>query len=303
MRVAERSCIIFGERGEGLVYLDTFRLPGLDARERFVNNIKRTCYTTVYPFDLFALREMPAFRFEPITIFYGGNGSGKSTLLNVIAERIGIAHGTVYNRSSFFEEYVQLCDFDLRGNRRAVLDGKIITSDDVFDYLLNIRCLNENIDNKREDLLEEYRQTRKEGYTFKSMADYEDLKRFTDAWRQTKSGYVRKRLMNNAPEKSNGESALMYFTENIQENAVYLLDEPENSLSAEKQLELKQFLLDSARFYGCQFIIASHSPFILSVPGAKIYDLDSEPIQTKRWTELENVRTYFDFFMEHRNDF
>ena len=275
-----------------MVYLRSFVLPSLDTRERFINDIKRTCYTTVYPFDVFPLREIPEISFEPITIFYGGNGSGKSTILNVIAERLGIAHGTVYNRSSFFEEYVKLCDYEVHGDRHALLDGRIITSDDVFDYLL-----------KREELLDEYRQTRKDGYSFRSMADYDDLKRFTDSRRQTQSAYVRKRLMNNAPERSNGESALMYFTENIGENALYLLDEPENSLSAEKQQELVQFLTDSARFYGCQFIIASHSPFILSARGARVYDLDSEPVCVKKWTELKNVRTYFDFFSQHRQEF
>ena len=286
-----------------MICLQSFSLPSLNARELFINDLKRTCYNTVYPFDLFPLREMPLFSFEPITIFYGGNGSGKSTILNVIAQRVGIAHSTVYNRSSFFEEYVRRCDCQLRGDRRALLDGRIITSDDVFDYLLNIRCLNEGIDGKREDLMEEYRQSLKDGYTFKSMEDYEDLKRFNDAKRQTKSAYVRKRLMNNVREKSNGESALMYFTEHIRENALYLLDEPENSLSAEKQQELVQFLSDSARFYGCQFIIASHSPFILSMPGAKIYDLDSETVETKKWTELKNVRAYFDFFKAHGAEF
>ena len=286
-----------------MICRQSFSLPSLNARELFINDLKRTCYNTVYPFDLFPLREMPLFSFEPITIFYGGNGSGKSTILNVIAERVGIAHSTVYNRSSFFEEYVRRCDCQLRGDRRALLDGRIITSDDVFDYLLNIRCLNEGIDGKREDLMEEYRQSLKDGYTFKTMEDYEDLKRFNDAKRQTKSAYVRKRLMNNVREKSNGESALMYFTEHIRENALYLLDEPENSLSAEKQQELVQFLSDSARFYGCQFIIASHSPFILSMPGAKIYDLDSETVETKKWTELKNVRAYFNFFKAHGAEF
>lgn len=286
-----------------MVYLRSFLLPSLNMREKFINDIKRTCYTTVYPFDVFPLRELPELSFEPITIFYGGNGSGKSTILNVIAKRLGIEHGTVYNRSSFFEEYVKLCDYEVRGDRRALLDGRIITSDDVFDYLLNVRCLNENIDNKREKLLDEYRQTRKEAYSFRSMADYEDLKRFTDSRRQTQSAYVRKRLMNNAPERSNGESALMYFTENIRENALYLLDEPENSLSAEKQQELVQFLTDSARFYGCQFIIASHSPFILSTRGAQVYDLDSEPVCVKKWTELKNVRAYYDFFSQHSSEF
>jgi hypothetical protein len=33
------------------------------------------------------------------------------------------------------------------------------------------------------------------------------------------------------------------------------------------------------------------------------YDLDSDPVKTSDWTELENVRRYFDFFEEHRNEF
>ena len=82
-----------------------------------------------------------------------------------------------------------------------------------------------------------------------------------------------------------------------------MLDEPENSLSAEKQLELQRFLQDSARFFGCQFIIATHSPFLLSMRGAKIYDLDEDTVDIKQWIELSNVRTYYNFFMEHRGEF
>ena len=286
-----------------MIYLRSFRLPSLRARELFVNDVKRTCYNTFYPFDLFALQEVPLFTFEPVTVLCGGNGSGKTTLLNVIAQKLGIARDAVYNRSSFFEDYVDRCEAETEGERSALLDGRIITSDDVFDYLLNVRCLNENIDRHREELVDEYRRTRKEGYTFRSMADYEELKRFLDTKRQTESAYIRRNMMNNTPEKSNGESALIYFTENIRENALYLLDEPENSLSAQKQLELVQFISDSARFYGCQFIIATHSPFIMSVRGAKVYDMDAQPPAPCRWTELENVRTYFDFFMQNKNEF
>ena len=36
---------------------------------------------------------------------------------------------------------------------------------------------------------------------------------------------------------------------------------------------------------------------------AVIYDLDSKPATIRNWTELENVRRYFDFFEEHRNEF
>ena len=109
--------------------------------------------------------------------------------------------------------------------------------------------------------------------------------------------------MDNVREHSNGESAFIYFSEKIQENGLYLLDEPENSLSPERQQELLRFLEDSARFFGCQFIIATHSPFLLSMRGARIYDLDEDPVEVKRWTELANVRAYYAFFKEHEREF
>lgn len=93
------------------------------------------------------------------------------------------------------------------------------------------------------------------------------------------------------------------FTEKVTENALFLLDEPENSLSPAKQQELVKFIEDSARFFGCQFVIATHSPFVLAIRGAKIYDLDEEPVDVKRWTELENVRAYYDFFKKHASEF
>ena len=74
-------------------------------------------------------------------------------------------------------------------------------------------------------------------------------------------------------------------------------------LSAERQLELQHFLPDSARFYGCQLVISTHSPFLLALPGAKVYDLDAQPPTVRRWTELENVRLYRDFFKAHESEF
>ena len=103
--------------------------------------------------------------------------------------------------------------------------------------------------------------------------------------------------------RSNGESAMGYFAEHIGENALYLLDEPENSLSIVCQQELAKLILDSARYLGCQFVIASHSPVLLSIPDALIYDLDATPVVTRRWTELENVRLLQEFFEEHRDKF
>ena len=124
-----------------------------------------------------------------------------------------------------------------------------------------------------------------------------------DARRLTQSQYVKSRMNAGAQEKSNGESAMTFFTQLIDEHALYLLDEPENSLSATKQSELRDFLAASARAYDCQLVIATHSPFLLSMPGARIYDLDSEGAPRRKWTELENVRAYRKLFREHADEF
>ena len=138
-----------------------------------------------------------------------------------------------------------------------------------------------------------------------SLDDYEKLKRANDARRKrtTQSRFVREHLAANVQERSYGESAFMYFTEKIRENGLYLLDEPENSLSPGRQQELVRFLEDSVRFFGCQFIIATHSPFMLAIRDARIYDLDECPVTVKPWTQLKNVQQYYHFFREHAGEF
>lgn len=37
--------------------------------------------------------------------------------------------------------------------------------------------------------------------------------------------------------------------------------------------------------------------------GAEIYDFDADPVDVKRWTQLENVRAYYQFFKCHRTEF
>ena len=75
--------------------------------------------------------------------------------------------------------------------------------------------------------------------------------------------------MDNVREFSNGENAASFFQEKIVPNGLYLLDEPENSLSAQRQIELVAFIEDMTRYEHCQFVIATHSPFVLSIKEAK----------------------------------
>lgn len=284
-----------------MLYLSRFTFPDAEWETGFLMGILRKCYDTFYPFKVLSSRGLEEVEFEPITLFYGGNGSGKTTALNVIAEKLRLQRDSRYNRSNFFEDYTDACRYELRAE--VPPESRTITSDDVFDFMLNLRTLNQGIDEKREDLFQEYMDAKYSDFHFRTMEDYDRLKTVNLSRRNTQSRYVRKKLMDNLPEHSNGESAFYYFTQRIQENALYLLDEPENSLSPEKQLELVKFLEDSARFFGCQFIIATHSPFLLSLKGAKVYDLDADPAAVRRWTDLPAVRAYYEFFQAHAGEF
>ena len=284
-----------------MIYLDNFRLPNADMEFQFFMSIARTCYNSFYPFKILSKHGLERLDFESVTILYGGNGSGKSTALNVIAEKACLSRDSIYNRSNFFPDYVKMCRMGLEAEIPE--NSRIITSDDVFDYMLNIRSLNDGIDNKRDKLFDEYLDVKYSHFTVKSIEDYDHLRRANSAKSKTQSRFVRNELIDNVREYSNGENAYRYFTEKIGENGLYLLDEPENSLSPRRQIELMKLIEDFAGYMGCQFIISTHSPFLLAMRGAKIYSLDENPVDIKRWTELENVRMYYDFFKSHENEF
>ena len=284
-----------------MLYLKYFTFPSADMEFNFFVEIQRTCYDSFYPFQVLSKNGFERIDFEPVTILYGGNGSGKSTALNVIAQKAGLCRDSVYNKSNFYPDYLNLCTMD--DDADLPKNSRIITSDDVFDYMLNIRNLNEGIDQKRDELFIEYLDAKFSRFQMKSLAEYDQLKKVNHARSKTQCRFVRSELMDIVREYSIGESAYLYFTEKIGENGLYLLDEPENSLSPKLQTELMGFIEDSVRFFGCQFVISTHSPFLLSLRGAKIYDLDEKPVTIKPWTELENVRTYFDFFKKHERDF
>ena len=281
------------------LYLQKLQLVSEGQELSFVMGQKRTCYKGVYPFKIFPKKGLQELSFAPVTILYGGNGSGKTTLLNILAEKLGLTRHSAFSGSAFFGEYTAMCRVQRRGIPR---DSQILTSDDVSDYLLNLRALSDGIDTRRERLLEEYSDRKWRDLRFTSLDDYDLWKEGYDAKRRTSSRFVNDRLMKNPDMRSNGETAMNYYTQRITENALYLIDEPENSLSAAFQRELAGFLADSARFFGCQFVISTHSPFLLAIPGASVYDLDSHPVRVRPWIELENVRVYFSFFQEHENE-
>lgn len=293
-----------------MIYLEEFRLPSEQDETVYLFDSRKldmTCYevNNVYPFKLFPQKGLSRLEFSSVTMLYGGNGSGKSTLLNIIAQKLGLHRTAPYNHTPFYEDYLGFCRYTLTADKRPPAESCIITSDDVFDFMLNFRALNDGVDREREALFDEWSRLRKndDGFRMRSLEDYEELVHRRDAWKSTRSDFTARRLPQNLPGQSNGENAIGYFFDKIRGHALYLLDEPENSLSAERQTELATFIEESARFYGCQFIISTHSPFLLALRGARIYDLDAAPAAERKWTDLPNVRLYHDFFEKHRREF
>lgn len=298
-------------------YLERFDFPTLDRELHEIINgspeFRRTCYNTIYPFKILP-EHIRKLEFAPITILYGANGSGKTTMLNVIAERLGINRSVKINKSSFWHDYVDLCDYEYS---QVPDTTKIITSDDVFSNLFLTRDKNEKIDKHREEMIAFHGKCNSTGVWLRDIMEQEIgdgnwienmdvLQRVLDARgkRKTASKFAKKMVGNNIIGKSNGETAMEFFYNNINEPGLYLLDEPENSLSAVRQRELAGCLFESVRFFDAQIIISTHSPFMLSIPGAKIYNLDAEDdIVTDDWTTLENMIEYYNLFKAYSERF
>lgn len=96
---------------------------------------------------------------------------------------------------------------------------------------------------------------------------------------------------------------MQILEDNILPDQLYLLDEPEVSLSPQNQVNLANQLNEMARYLGVQFIIATHSPFMLGILEAKIYNLDTKNYQVQKWNELDNVRFFYEFFEKRKGEF
>ena len=296
-----------------MIFLDYLQLANSDDEIFFLHHEKKTCFDSFYPFQIFPQKRLTRVDFSDITILYGGNGSGKSTLLNVLAGSMEIQRDAIFNQTNFFGDYLKMCK--VRYEDRSFAHKEILTSDGVFDAMLDLRNLNQGIDRKREKAFEDYLRLKQlnaydagdseelQRLRRNPMANLDKLRRMNISKNKSMSEFVRRTVADNVREHSNGESAYEYFANKITRDGIYLLDEPENSLSPANQLKLVQLIQESVRYFNCQFVIATHSPFVLSLEGAKIYDLDTVPVDIRKWTDLPSVRAYYDFFKFHEDEF
>lgn len=298
------------------MFIESFTLP-IKRESVICERVRSKLYgpsgklDNVYPCGMFGAMGLEKIYFNNITIFYGSNGSGKSTLLNLIAASLQLNRISPYNSGPVFESYSNACRYiagrDDEGFAHRIPDGsRIITSDDVFDYMLAVRTNNDQIDEDRQIVAKNYMGIKYgESVRMRSLDDYEALRDQVQARRRnvSRKKFITQIAGEDIALQSNGETALAYFEHQLKTGKLYCLDEPENSLSPKMQLELVKLLEESVRFFGCQLIISTHSPFLLAMNNTKIYNLDSRPVAVTNWWDLENPRLYFDFFYKYRKLF
>jgi predicted ATPase len=255
----------------------------------------------VYPHSVMAEKDLGRVEFAPVTIFYGGNGSGKSTVLNVIARTIDVRRMTEGNTSDYFRYYTRLCDYESSWAINSY-NTCFIRSEDIMDDILETRQTNQDITARtyREaGFLDEY----VEGLSdrFKDPDSMEPWEKSLIA-RLDKGHSLLRSLWSRKEQLSNGESSMKHF-KRLARNTLFFLDEPENSLDAIFQQRLATMIQDHVRNSNGQFIIATHSPFLMAMEGAKVIDLDSSPSLERNWYELPNMVAYYQFFQKHAHQF
>lgn len=266
-----------------MIYLKAFQLS-----ERKIPN------TNVYPYNIFSRKECEWLVFEPITVLYGNNGSGKSTLLNIMANKLGLKgaeHGKDVSRC--FAEYIGECGFLL---------GEEETGKELFRLPPNSRYI------KSEDIMYVVKRTQqeailKESYLYQKAAEGLEetaIQKYADSYELKKKMDI---MLFNQEKYSNGETTLQILEDSIYPDSLYLLDEPEMSLSPQNQVLLAEKINEATRYLSCQFIIATHSPFMLGTLQGKIMNIDTKEMSVSSWSELENVRYFYEFFKKNEQSF
>jgi len=232
--------------------------------------------THPYPYDV------PAIKFaknidlsNKITFLIGENGSGKSTLLESLACRLQLPHmdGRGYEKNCFEAARKLVTDLDLEWEiERSV--GFFFRAEDFGDYLNSIHREDVNLSNQMSYLDDDVPKHIVQ--QMKDSANYQ-LHRVRKDYGQELNSF------------SHGEAYMHIMQEMVNQRGIYLLDEPEASLSPAKQLAFIYFLQNHLQNFDSQFIIATHSPMLMAYPDATIYEITGEGMKK---TDLENTDHY-----------
>jgi len=234
-----------------------------------------------YPFTIPVIKNFRKITFKKqVTFIIGENGSGKSTLIEAFAKYCNfnaeggsrnIDFSTKYTTSDFHEYLYAEVAADFRK-----LDGYFLRSETLYNLASEIETRGER-KLLRPNIWGGYlppEGTSAYGYNYEDVPnDYGDI---------------------SLHKQSHGESVLSLLTNRITKRGVYLFDEPETGLSTYSLLVMLGIINNLAKI-NAQFIICTHSPILLSLPNADIYEIKDGALNLVQYEETSyyNLTKYF----------
>ena len=94
--------------------------------------------------------------------------------------------------------------------------------------------------------------------------------------------------------ESHGESFLSFITK-YRDAGLFLMDEPEAALSPRRQLALARHMIEKAEG-GSQFIVVTHAPILLAIPGAQVLSFDGGAVHECAYDQTDAFRVMRAFF-------
>ncbi len=206
-----------------------------------------------FPFNIFNFLNKTKFQLNfttPVTFFIGENGTGKSTVLEALAS---------------------LCGFHMGGGSS--------------EHQLHVTA-DQSVSNLAGSLRPSWLPKVSKGFFFRSDT-FADVARYIDD-EGNPDVHDNRRLH----DRSHGESLFAVFNDRFvtSDRCMYLLDEPENALSPARQMSFLRFLKIWEASGNAQIIIATHSPIIMSYPGATVLKFDREEIVPVQYTDTEHYK-------------
>ena len=231
-----------------------------------------------FPWSLPIVKNLEELTFEkPISFFVGENGSGKSTILEGIAAytEVPLAGRSRLEDDASLDAAYRLSRYLYMKYAEKTPHGFFIRAEDFIGFSRHIKSQIKALDEEIKEV--------KENFTGG------DINLTIGAIEGEKQQFI-KRYSKDLEAMSHGEGFMKFFTSRITGKGLYLIDEPDAALSPSRQLSLLSIILEKVKKTGAQFIIATHSPIIMSVPDSEVFLFYDGEISKIDYTETDHYK-------------
>ncbi|MFT6321079.1 MAG: putative ATPase, partial [Granulosicoccus sp.] len=229
-----------------------------------------------FPWTLPIIKNLDELIFEKnISFFVGENGSGKSTILEAIAaySEVPLAGSHRLEDDESLAAANELANYLSIRYTEKTRKGFFVRAEDFIGFSRNIKNQIRELDQE----IKEVKDTFTGG----------DIKLTLGTIEGEKNQLI-KRYSHDLEAMSHGEGFMKFFTSRITGKGLYLIDEPEAALSPTRQLSLLSLIIEKVKQTGSHFIIATHSPIIMSLPESEVFYFQDGKISKVNYRETEH---------------